>query len=103
MSYDLEGVRNDADSHELLSVVAAVHHEGVGQTLDDGAVRLAESLGGISTSGVRDVDGGSDLDVIAVKFPPLACRASSNGSSYVATIGSSEFEVQIESRREIIG
>lgn len=61
---------NDADSHELLSVVAAVHHEGVGQALDDGALSLAETLGGIATSGVRKVDRGADLDVVAgcVKF-----------------------------------
>ncbi len=57
VTYDLESVSDDTDSHELLAVVAAVHHEGVGQTLDDRAVRLAESLRGISASGVRDVDG----------------------------------------------
>lgn len=77
MPYDLERVSNNADSHQLLSVVAAVHHQGVGQSLDDGAVGLAESLGGISTSGVRDVDRGSDLDVVAVKFPPLVWRTLS--------------------------
>jgi hypothetical protein len=32
---DLEGVLDDADSHELLAVVSAVHHERVGQTLND--------------------------------------------------------------------
>jgi hypothetical protein len=58
---------NDAHSHKLLSVVAAVHHEGVGETLDDGALRLPEPLDGISASRVRDVDGGSDLDVIAAE------------------------------------
>ena len=58
---------NDAHSHKLLSVVAAVHHEGVGETLDDGALRLSEPLDGISASRVRDVDGGSDLDVIAAE------------------------------------
>lgn len=77
---------NDADSHELLSVVAAVHHDGVGETLDDGALRLAEALGGIAASGVREVDRGADLDVVAIgrlkvsesspsmliKIPPLA-------------------------------
>jgi hypothetical protein len=68
-SYDLEGVGNNADSHELLSVVAAVHHQRVGETLNDGAVGLAETLDGITTSRVRDVDGGSDLDVIAAKQP----------------------------------
>lgn len=57
---------NDADSLELLSVVAAVHHERVGQTLDDRALSLAETLLGVSASGVRKVDRGTDLDVVAI-------------------------------------
>ena len=65
--YDLEGVGDDANGHQLLAVVAAVHHEGVGQPLNDGAVGLAESLGGISAGGVGEVDGRSDLDVVAVE------------------------------------
>ena len=64
-TYDLEGVGNDADSHELLSVVAAVHHERVGKTLNDGALGLAESLLGVTTSRVGEVDGLTDLDVVA--------------------------------------
>lgn len=65
-TYDLEGVGDNADSHELLSVVAAVHHEGVGKTLNDGALGLAETLLGVAAGGVRHVDGSADLDVIAV-------------------------------------
>lgn len=65
-TYDLESVGDNAGSHELLSVVAAVHHERVGQTLDDGALSLAEALGGIAASGVGDVDRGADLNVVAV-------------------------------------
>jgi hypothetical protein len=65
-------VGNDAHSHELLAVVAAVHHEGVCQALDDGALGLAEALDGISTGGVWDVDGLADLDVVAVVSMPLA-------------------------------
>ena len=65
-TYDLEGVGNDADGHELLSVVAAVHHEGVGKTLNDGALGLAETLLGVAAGGVRKVDGSADLDVVAV-------------------------------------
>lgn len=57
---------DNADSHELLAVVATVHHEGVGETLNDGAVGLAETLDGIATSGVGEVDGRTDLDVVAV-------------------------------------
>ena len=68
-TYDLERVGDDADSHELLSVVAAVHHERVGETLDDGALGLPEPLNGISASRVGDVDGGADLDVIAAELP----------------------------------
>ena len=57
---------DDADSHELLAVVAAVHHQRVGKALDDGALCLSEPLDGIAAGGVGDVDGGADLDVIAV-------------------------------------
>jgi hypothetical protein len=64
-TYNLEGVGNNANSHELLSVVTTVHHKGIGETLDDGALSLAESLDSISASGMGDVDGAADLDVIA--------------------------------------
>lgn len=66
---------DNSDGHELLSVVAAVHHERVGKALDDRAVGLAESLGGISASRVREVDRGSDLDVVAMKRKSLAFPA----------------------------
>jgi hypothetical protein len=71
-THDLESVGNNADSHKLLSVVAAVHHQRVGKTLDDGALGLPEALDGIATSGVRDVDGRPDLDVIAAGKVVLA-------------------------------
>lgn len=54
---DLKSVLNDADSHQLLAVVAAVHHHGVGQTLHNGTLGLAETLGGITSSRVRQVLG----------------------------------------------
>lgn len=76
---DLEGVGDDADSHQLLSVVAAVHHEGVGETLNDGAVGLAEALDGIAAGRVRQVDGGTDLDVVAAgrsRFISMYCHSS---------------------------
>jgi hypothetical protein len=57
-------VGNDADSHELFTVVATVHHERVGETFDDWALGLSEALDSISASGVGDVDGASDLNVI---------------------------------------
>lgn len=80
---------NDADSHDLLSVVATVHHDRVGQSaftvlttcilllcdqaqgadgfvpLNDGALCLAETLSSISAGRVREVDGRTDLDVVA--------------------------------------
>jgi hypothetical protein len=65
-AYNLERVSNDPDSHELLSVVSAVHHERVRQSLDDGAVGLSESLDGISASRVGNVDGVSERDVITI-------------------------------------
>ena len=59
-------MRYDTDSHELFPVVAAIHHEGVCEALDDGALRFSESFHGVATCGVGDVDWGADLDVIAV-------------------------------------
>jgi hypothetical protein len=58
-------VSDNADSHKLLSVVAAVHHQRVGETLDDWALSLTETLGSITASGVGDVDWGTNLDVVA--------------------------------------
>ena len=88
---DLESVCDDADSEELLAVVAAVHHHTIGsrssrgpprtvsapsyeevepsdtpvdQTLNDGHLRLLELLLGITAGGVGEVDGVADLDVV---------------------------------------
>jgi hypothetical protein len=60
-------VCNNADSHKLLSVVTAVHHQRVGKTLDDGTLCLSESLLCVSAGRVGDVDWGADLDIIAVR------------------------------------
>lgn len=54
---DLEGVLHDTHGHQLLAVVAAVHHHGVGQTLHNGALGLTETLGGITSSRVWQVLG----------------------------------------------
>lgn len=54
---DLERVLDNTDSHELLAVVATVHHEGVGQALHNGALGLAETLGSIASSWVGEVLG----------------------------------------------
>ena len=58
---------DDPYCHELLSVVTAVHHEGICEALNDGALRLSESLDGIAAGRVGDVGWGADLDVISMK------------------------------------
>ena len=83
-TYDFEGVGDDADGHEFLAVVAAVHHQGVGQALDDGALCLAETLDGVSSCGVGDVDGLSDLDVVAVLMSAICSSLHSLQSSAIA-------------------
>ena len=64
--YDLERVGNDADGHELFAIVSAVHHERIGEALNDGALCFSESLLGISAGRVGDVDWSADLDIVAV-------------------------------------
>lgn len=52
---DLEGVLDDANSHQFLAVVASVHHERVGETFNDGTLSLAETLDGETTSRVWQI------------------------------------------------
>lgn len=66
VTYNFESVGNDAHSHQLLSVVAAVHHQGVGQALNDGALCLAETLDSVFACRVGEIDWCSDVDVVAV-------------------------------------
>lgn len=54
---DLKSVLDDAHGHQLLAVVAAVHHHGVGEALHDGALRLAEALGCVAPRAVGQVLG----------------------------------------------
>jgi len=54
---DLERVLDDAAGHQLLAVVATLHHQGAGQSLHNGALGLAETLGGITSGGVGKVAG----------------------------------------------
>ncbi len=81
MTYNLEGVCHNSDGHQLLAVVAAVHHQGVGQSLDDRALSLSESLRGISTGGVRQIHGRSDLDVVAVEPSSVPITEEENCAS----------------------
>jgi hypothetical protein len=54
---NLHGVLDDAYSQDLLAIVAAVHHERVGEALNDGALRLAEALLRVPSCRVRQVRG----------------------------------------------
>ena len=59
--YDFKGLLDCADSHLLLTIVAAVHHETVGETLDNGAVDLLEALLLILSGGMGNKDLGFDM------------------------------------------
>ncbi|QBM90592.1 hypothetical protein METSCH_F01760 [Metschnikowia aff. pulcherrima] len=61
---DLQGVLDDSDGLQLLTVVLTVHHQRVSQSLNDRALSLSESLRGVSTGSVGDEHRGSDLDVV---------------------------------------
>ena len=50
---DFKTVLDDPDGHQFLAVVASVHHQGVDQTLDTGALSLAEPFGGVTARTVR--------------------------------------------------
>lgn len=54
---DLKGMLDNAYSHQFLAIVAAVHHHGVGQTLHDGTLGLAETFGSITSCRVWQVLG----------------------------------------------
>jgi len=46
---DFKAVLHNPDGHQLLAVVASVHHQGVDQTFDNWALSLAEPFGGVTT------------------------------------------------------
>lgn len=52
---DLESVFHNANRHQLLTVVATSHHERVGQTFNDWALSLTETLDGETSSRVRQI------------------------------------------------
>ena len=64
--HDFKGVLDDAHGQHLLAVVAAVHHERVGQSLNDGALGLPEALHSKAASRVRQVLGVLILDANVV-------------------------------------
>lgn len=49
---NLHGMLNDPHCHQFLTVVPPMHHERVGEPLNNGALRLPESLHRVSSSGV---------------------------------------------------
>lgn len=61
---DLESVGDNADSHQLLAVVATVHHERVDQTLNDGGLGLLEGLVLVAASSVGGVDRVAESNVV---------------------------------------
>lgn len=76
---DLEGVLHDAHGHQLLAIVASVHHHGVGQALHNGALSFTEALGCIAAAGVGEVLGvlllhsnvvlnGGDTDLASLQY-----------------------------------
>merc|ERR1719422_2399906 len=95
---DLERVFDNSDCHELLAVVPSVHHQGVNETLNNGALSLAETLGSISSSRVGKVLGillldcnvileghVGDLNILAA---PLS-NSLISGSSAITVAGAS--------------
>jgi len=54
---DFKSVLDDTDGHQFLAIIAPVHHQRIGQTLHNGALRLSEPLGGISSGGVGKILG----------------------------------------------
>ena len=81
-THDFEGVGDDADGHELFTVVATVHHQRIGETLNDGTLCFSKALDRVATGGVGDVDGGSDLDVVTgrrkIALADMYCWHKSN-------------------------
>jgi len=54
-------VHDNADGHELLSIVAALAHEAADEAFHDGARGLAETLLLVSASGVWEENGMGSL------------------------------------------
>jgi hypothetical protein len=57
---------NDSDRHQLLAIVAAVHHQRVGEALDNRTLCFPETLDCESAGRVGYIDRLADLDVVAV-------------------------------------
>ena len=47
---DLKSVLDNPHGHNLLAIVTAMHHQGAGETLHNGALGLAEAFHLVATS-----------------------------------------------------
>ena len=65
---DFKGVLDDAHSHELLAVVAAVHHERVAETLHNRAQGLAETLDLVAAGSVWYILGSLTFEWYVILF-----------------------------------
>lgn len=52
---DLHSVLDDPNSHKLLAIVSTVHHERVGEPLNNGTLSFPEPLHRVSSSSVRNI------------------------------------------------
>lgn len=52
---DFHSMLDNTNSHELFSIVSPVHHQRVGQSLDNGALCLPETLDLVPTSSMGHV------------------------------------------------
>ena len=55
---------DNANSHELLSVITSIHHKGVREALDYGALSFTKAFYGVAAGGVRNVNGRAYLNII---------------------------------------
>ena len=78
-------MRDNSNGHKLLAVVPTVHHQRVGQALDDWALGFSESLRSISAGRVGDVDRSADLNVVTVESSIQ--QGGSNGTCTWLTLG----------------
>merc|ERR1711881_302825 len=69
---NLESMLDNSDSHQLLAIIPPVHHQGVSQTLHDGALRLSEALLGVPSSRMRQKDSMLLLDSYVVSETDVA-------------------------------
>ena len=63
-THNLKGVGYDSHGHELLAVISAVHHERIGEALDDGTLGLSKAFDSEAAGRVGDVAGCTGLDVV---------------------------------------